>query len=84
MGALHQSMKKGWHQGGIIKFASWEPATFFKYFAQVSVNFGVSKQCKWTQLTSSVHNKTINILFDYFQLKYIHIYTNFVKIRDSN
>ena len=53
---------------------------FFKYF----VNCGVSIQSKWTQLTSSVHNKTVNILFDHFQLKYIHIYTNAVKKRDSN
>ena len=26
------------NQGGIIKFALWELAAFFKYFARVSVN----------------------------------------------
>ena len=30
-------------QGGIIKFTSWELAAFFKYFARVIVNYGVSK-----------------------------------------
>ena len=42
------------------------------------------KQSKWTQLTSSVHNKTVHILFEHFQLKYIHIYTYFVKKQDFN
>ena len=31
----------GLHQGGIIKFASWELATFSKYFARVSVIYRV-------------------------------------------
>ena len=35
--------RKDVHQGGIIKFASWEIAGSFKYFARVSVNCGLSK-----------------------------------------
>ena len=49
-------------QGGIIKFALWELAAFFKYFARVSVNCGASKQSKWTQLTGSVHNNLVSYL----------------------
>ena len=39
---------------------------------------------KWTQLNKNVCNLTENCLFDSFVLKYIHIYTYFVKKRDSN
>ena len=68
----------------MIKFASWELAAFFLYFARLSVNYRVLKPSYWTQLTRSLHNMTGNCLFDPFLLKYIHIYTYFVKKRDSH
>ena len=59
---LYQTLKEPAEQGGIIKYASWELAAFYKYFTGVSVNYRVSKQSYSTQLTRSVHNMTTNCL----------------------